>query len=92
MNLLSFVLFPAGVLLFGYLAVVVHWLLALLGFPWLYLMDFLEKSMRCPNCGVSVGRRKYKVLDVDFEAGPIFAPRRCQHCGYDLTGREAGKG
>jgi hypothetical protein len=92
MNLLMFVVFPAGVFLFGYLGAVVHWVLALLAFPWAYLVVFLQKSIRCPRCGVSVGRRKHRILDVEWDAGPVFAPRRCEHCGYDLTGREGGGG
>jgi len=64
---------------------------ALLPFPWAYLVVFLHRSIRCPKCGVPVGRQKYRILDAEFEAGPVFAPRRCKHCGYDLTGREADK-
>jgi len=91
MNLLTFGVYPLGGFSLAWLGAAVHWGFALLIIPWLYLMAFLHKSIRCPNCGVSVGRRKHRILDVEFEAGPIFAPRRCERCGYDLTGRDAGK-
>lgn len=92
MNLLMFVVFPLGGFSLFWLGAAVHWVFALLAFPWAYLIVFLQKSIRCPKCGVSVGWRKYRILDVEFDSGPVFAPRRCEHCGYDLTGREAGKG
>jgi len=90
-NLLTFVAFPAGAFLFAYLGFTVHGVLVLLAFPWTYLIGFIQKNMRCPNCGLPLQRRKYRMLDVDFDAWTLFAPRRCESCGYDLTGREAGK-
>jgi hypothetical protein len=85
---LSLLVFPAGVLLWGFLGAVVNPALAFLALPWVYLMAHLYKSIgRCPRCGRSAGWRRYRVLGQEFDGGWPFVPRHCEHCGYDLTGK-----
>ena len=44
---------------------------------------FALKRIVCPNCGVSV-LYKGSLMGMTIEAG--FIRKRCQKCGYDLTG------
>ncbi|GEM_PF-2620228 len=89
LNVLTFVVYPAGGFLLGYLGVVVHWVLALLVLPWACLMGFVTTRIRCPNCGVPVGWHTYRLLGARlFEWWSPFTPRRCEWCGHDLTGAE----
>jgi hypothetical protein len=91
MNLLTFAVYPIGGFFLAYLAVVVHWVLVLLIFPWVCLMGFLTTRIRCPNCNVPVGWHKYRFLAFRYDYWSPLTPRRCEWCGSDLTGREAGK-
>ncbi len=89
-NLIGFVAFPVGFFLIGCLAVLVHGIVSLLIFPWLYFINIWQISLRCPNCGTRIRRplRHIHSLEMDFIMGPYIAPKHCEHCGFDLTGRE----
>lgn len=88
-NILSFVGWPVGGFLLGVLGFVVHWTLALLVFPWAYVIDYLTTRIRCPSCDTPVGWHKYKLFGSEFEWWSPFTPGRCEWCGHDLTGRES---
>ena len=87
-NIVSFVILPAGFFLLGYLGATVYWVFGLLSLPYGCLMAFLASRIRCPNCSTPVGWHKYNILGVRFEAWSLLTPQHCEHCGYDLTGRD----
>jgi hypothetical protein len=90
MNLLILVAHPVGCFFFAFLGVLIHWTLAFLAFPWLGLIGLLATGIRCPKCQVPVGWHTYRFLAFRYEYWSPFTPRRCERCGYDLTGREKG--
>lgn len=88
LNLLTFVVYPLGGFLLAALGVF-HWVLALLIFPWLFVMGLLTTRIRCPGCDTPVGWHKYRLFGFDFEGWSPFTPGRCEWCGHDLTRRES---
>jgi hypothetical protein len=81
-NLLIFVAWPVGGALFGYLGFVIHDVVALMIFPWAFLIRRWTSRMRCPSCNVPVGWHRYKYGG---EYWSPLTPKRCERCGHSLT-------
>ncbi len=93
-KVLSFVIFPAGYFLLGYLWFVVHWVFAFGLIAFVLAVVFLaNRILRCPKCGASIGRHTYRLFGHEQVWWSVSTPRNCEQCGYDLTGKEtAGEG
>jgi hypothetical protein len=49
---------------------------------WVFVGSWLVKSVKCPNCGVSVS---YQGKIGAFPINAALARGTCRNCGYDLT-------
>jgi DNA-directed RNA polymerase subunit RPC12/RpoP len=77
-----------GTFAVGCLAAAAYDALAFLVFPFVLVISYLASRIRCPNCETPVGWHTYRVLGATFEWWSALTPKRCEHCGYDLTRRE----
>lgn len=87
-HLLLFVAFPVGsmgLMLLGLL----HPALALVAFPYAGLIALLGLRLRCPNCQERVMTQTFTVLGIQMQTQSPYIRRRCDNCGYDLSGRGA---
>ncbi len=83
-NILIFVIFPIAVCLCGLLGAKYHWALAFLTYPLMLLILGAAAKIRCPNCGVPVGKHKYKLMGYVYYSWSPFTKKSCDNCGYPL--------
>ena len=87
-HLLIFVAWPVGGLGLSLLGML-HPMLVFLVFPYALLISSLGQRIRCSTCDIPVLWHTYRLLGRRlFEWWSPLAPRRCEHCGHDLTGKE----
>lgn len=55
--------------------------IALLVFPWVILLDYLDDKLTCPSCGKRI-HGVYRVFN--FELKSPSTPRHCSRCQQDL--------
>jgi len=89
-NILVFGVYPAGFVLLIWLSARIHPLLGLLVFPFAFGVALAMKRMRCPRCSAPIGWHTLRFLGHELEWWSPLAPKNCQRCGHDLTGKDAG--
>ena len=84
-NLLVFLIFPFGVFSIGIgLMLCCHWAFQIITVIYFVFMVTYIKNINCPNCNYSLGFRKRKLKDYEYETYSILTNRRCDNCGYEF--------
>ena len=83
-NILSFIVVPLGCLSFVCLGVGVHWILALLVFPFVLIAKWFDQEIVCQNCGKPIGKHYDGAFGFRFVWWSPFTGRQCHHCGKNF--------
>jgi len=89
-HLLNLLVLPAGFFLLGLLGMMIHPLIAFLALPHMILIRSYSLRIRCPSCDTPVHWRTHRLFGLRFEdwSWSLLAPKRCEWCGHDLTGKD----
>lgn len=91
-SIINFVVFPVSVIFVIYLAIEIHWSIAIFAYILGYLIQNIATNLKCPRCMMPLAWHKYNLYFVKFEWWSPISKRICENCGYDFDNPENGDG